>query len=103
MRRFGRDGLLAWILFLAAAKRDGGTLTYRTEGEGWAALGLYGADAPDALSLDEFFAYTGKGLKLTSKSRVGRVTVVRVRPEVWRTWNREARAERDSERKRGRT
>lgn len=99
LRKFGRDGLLAWVLFLAACKRgtDEGAISFATEAEGLAALGLE-ADPP-SFTLEQFFAYTGQGLKLTSKVRVGRLTVVRVKPEVWTAWNRSLRRQMDADRK----
>lgn len=97
LRKFGPVGLLVWILFLAACKRgaDEGAISYATEAEGFAALGL--DDAP--FTLAEFFAYTGQGLKLTAKSKVGRLTVVRVKPDVWTAWNRSLRRQMDADRK----
>jgi hypothetical protein len=60
LRKFGRDGLLAWILFLGACKRGGGegALSFATESEGWEALGV---DGPPDFTLERFFAYTGQG------------------------------------------
>lgn len=101
LRKFGRDGLLVWILFLAACKREGiGSMTFTTEGEAWRLLGVDPADEPFEFTLGEFFAYTGQGLKLTTKSRSGRVTTVGVKPDVWKTWNRGVSRQRDGDRKR---
>jgi hypothetical protein len=99
LRKFGPEGLLAWILFLAACKRgtDEGAVSYATEAEGLEALGL-DSYAP-SFTLASFFAYTGQGLKLTTKSHVGRLTVVRVKPDVWTAWNRSLRRQMDADRK----
>lgn len=99
LQKFGCDGLLVWILFLAACKRgaDEGAISFATEAEGLEAIGLDGC--PPSFTLDAFFAYTGQGLKLTSKKRVGRLTVVRVKPDVWTAWNRSLRRQMDADRK----
>src|SRR6266542_6754416 len=52
--KFGRDGLLVWVCFLAACKKNWiqGQFEYTSEPDGWNRLGLYGYQ-PD-FTLKEF-------------------------------------------------
>lgn len=85
--RFGRDGLLVWVLYLAACKRNTpqGELTFVTEPHGWALLGLDPDDLP-AFTLAEFFRYTGD-LHLTRKRASGDVVTITAR--TWDEWQTE--------------
>jgi hypothetical protein len=95
-KKFGRDGLLTWVLFLAACKRsrEQGTFTYTSESEGWQLIGLDYPDTP-TFSLDQFFAFTGRGggTRLVRSGAVRRVSVVK-----WKTWNDEWKKQQGAER-----
>lgn len=80
--RWGMEGLCAWMLFLAACKREmnQGTFTYSSEEEGWAKLGAKAS----GFTLDDFFKWTGTQKK-TSKKRSGRVRYISC--SVWEKWN----------------
>jgi hypothetical protein len=75
LAKFGRDGLLVWVCFIAACKRapEQGVFEYTSEGDAWATLGLHGYE-PE-FTLKTFFTYTGR-LKKTSRTYTGRVTYV---------------------------
>jgi hypothetical protein len=95
--RFGAHGLLVWVCYLAACKRNWvqGRLTYTSEPEGWTKLGLHREDF--GFTLAEFFQVTGQ-LKQTKVTRVAQVTdIVCTR---WGDWNKEAKREIDAERNR---
>lgn len=100
---FGRDGLLVWILFLAACKRSPaqGSFAYTSEEAAWAELGLLDPTDRPAFSLAEFWRFTGR-LKQTRQTRSGHVT--NVSATHWKEWQdasaRRIEAERKS-RKRG--
>lgn len=85
--RFGRDGLLVWVLFLAACKRSSiqGEFEFVSEFHGWCLLGLEPDDLP-AFSLADFFRYTGE-LHLTRKRRSGDVVTITAR--TWDEWQTE--------------
>jgi hypothetical protein len=94
--KFGCDGLLTWILVLAAAKRNRveGEFQWYSEEGGWAELGLAYPNTPD-FTLEEFFTYTGR-IKQTHKTRQrpGRnVTITR-----WGEWNDAWRKEQGADR-----
>lgn len=94
-KKYGRDGLLVWMLSLAAAKRsrEQGVFTYTSEAEGWQLLGL--DDDPPAFSLDEFFAYTGRG----RSTRIVRLGSTRhVFYINWKSWNDQFKKQQQSER-----
>lgn len=95
IEKFGRDGLLVWILYLAACKANPiqGQFSYTSEADGWTKLGLYGEE-PD-FTLAEFFALTGR-LKKTRQTRAGRIThVINTR---WGQWNDVVQRDLDSAR-----
>lgn len=94
--RFGRDGLLVWMLYLIACKTNWvqGQFTYTSETDGWQRLGLV-TDRPK-FTLDEFFAATGR-LHMTRKRASGDVVDVFCRG--WNEWNTEFKRERQSEEK----
>lgn len=94
--RFGIEGLGVWAALLAAAKvsRPPGEISYASEAEFWATLGLIAP--PKGFALDEFLSFLGR-LKVTRQSdkrRAGRVQHVRV--TSWGRWNdvRKREAER---------
>ena len=82
--KWGMEGLCAWMLFLAACKREAiqGTFTYTTEAEGWGKLGAQAS----LFTLADFFRFTGRWKK-TSKRRSGRINYVTVVPKLWNKWN----------------
>jgi hypothetical protein len=96
LKKFGRDGLLTWMLFLAAAKRppEQGVFTYTSEVEGWQLIGLNYPHTP-AFSLDAFFGFTGRGggTRLARHGSTRRVEVVN-----WSTWNDEWKKQQAAER-----
>lgn len=96
LNKFGRDGLLAWVCFLAACKTNWiqGQLSYTSEPDGWSKLGLYGWE-PE-FTLDAFFTFTGR-LKQTSRRRSGDITDVFC--TRWDEWNKEVRRQIDAEQK----
>lgn len=82
---FGRDGLLVWVLYLAACKRSPGqgTFSYTSEESGWAELGLLDPDDRPGFSLADFWRFTGR-LKQTRQTRTGRIT--HVTATHWKEW-----------------
>lgn len=95
---FGRDGLLVWILFLAACKRSPiqGSFSYTSEEGAWAELGLLDpADRP-GFSLDEFWTFTGR-LKQTRRTRSGHVS--HVSATHWKEWQDASARRIEAERK----
>jgi hypothetical protein len=99
LERFGRDGLLVWVCYLGACKRNWiqGRLTYTCEPDGWMKLGLLGYEP--GFTLAEFFAFTGR-LKQTRRSDSRRGgSVVEVFCTNWQAWNLDASRESDAERK----
>jgi hypothetical protein len=97
LARFGRDGLLVWMLYLAACKVNyptQGRFTYTSEPDGWAKLGLEGY-VPE-FTLEQFFKATGQ-LKQTSKRRSGDVSDIVC--TNWGAWNDAWRREREAEQK----
>ena len=99
LQRFGRDGLLVWVLVLAAAKRSltQGEFDYVSEHDGWRQLGL--ADDPPPFTLHEFFAYTGRihATRTTSKrpKNDGQTTEIR----AWNDWKTHAERQLDAYKK----
>lgn len=93
--RFGRDGLLVWILYLLACKTNWiqGQFSYSSEVDGWTKLGLYGME-PD-FTLESFFKVTGQ-LKQTSRRRSGDLSDIVC--TNWEAWAQEIKRERDAER-----
>ena len=95
-KKYGKDGLLTWVLFLAAAKRANvqGVFEYTSEVEGWQLLGLPYPDTP-GFSLDAFFGFTGRGggTRLVRHGSCRRVSVVN-----WKSWNDEWKKQQGSER-----
>lgn len=91
-KKYGNDGLLIWLLFLAAAKRsrEQGVLIYTSEAEGCQLLGV-----TPTFSLDAFFVFTGRGggTKLVRHGSVRRVSVVN-----WKSWNDQWKKQQSSER-----
>jgi hypothetical protein len=94
--KFGKDGLLTWLLFLAAAKRsrEQGVFVYTSEPEGWQLIGLTYPYVPE-FSLDAFFVFTGRirCTKIVRQGSVRRVSVVN-----WKSWNDEWKKQQTSER-----
>jgi len=82
--RFGMEGLCAWMLLLAAAKREPvqGTFTYTSESEAWVKLGAQ----PSSFDWETFLTFCGRN-KQTRKRRSGRVTHVEM--TGWQQWNDE--------------
>lgn len=80
--RWGIEGIGAWMLFLAACKREPvqGTFTFTSDAEAWTKLGA----TATAFTLDEFFRFTGQHKK-TRRRRHGRVSYVSC--TSWNTWN----------------
>ena len=96
LERFGRDGLLVWVLYLTACKTNWvqGQLTYASEADGWMKLQLTGHE-PD-FTLDEFFGFTGQ-LKQTRTTRSGHVKDVVC--TQWIRWNYDVKTQLEAERK----
>lgn len=96
LERFGRDGLLVWVLYLTACKANWvqGQLTYVSEAEGWMKLGLVGYEP--AFTLEEFFRFTGT-LKQTRTTRSGHVKDVVC--TQWIQWNYDVKTQLEAERK----
>jgi hypothetical protein len=84
LQKWGMEGLCAWLLLLAAAKREPtqGTFTYATDAEAWAKVGAQ----PVAFTFQEFVTYTGR-LKQTRKTQVGRIKHVEI--TQWGQWNKD--------------
>jgi hypothetical protein len=82
IEKWGMEGICAWLLFLAACKREPvqGTFTYTTDEEGWRKLGA----AATGFSLDTFFTHTGHQKK-TRRTRHGRIKYVTC--TSWDEWN----------------
>jgi hypothetical protein len=95
-KRFGRDGAFVWACYLTACKlnQPAGEISYASEAEGWARLGL--DDDPPDFTLSDFFAATGK-LRKTKKQRSGKVTYVIC--TVWERWTKAQKQEAERERK----
>lgn len=95
-KKYGNDGLLTWVLFLAAAKRANvqGVFEYTSEVEGWQLLGLPYPSTP-GFSLDAFFGFTGRGggTRLVRHGSCRRVSAVN-----WKSWNDEWKKQQGSER-----
>jgi hypothetical protein len=87
LEEFGNDGIALWVAFLTACKRSPiqGRISYGSEAEGWAQLGL---DPIEGLDLDTFWTFTGR-IKKTRRTRRGRITNVIC--TVWGEWNNEPR------------
>lgn len=97
--KFGRDGLLVWILFLAACKRSPiqeGSFSYTSEDAAWTELGLVDPEDRPAFSLDEFWKFTGR-LKQTRRTRSGHV--VNVTATHWKEWQDASKRSLEAERK----
>ena len=94
--KYGTDGLLTWLLFLAAAKRsrEQGVFVYTSEPEGWQLIGLDYPHTPE-FSLDAFFVYTGR-LRCTRIVRHGSVRCVSI--VNWKSWNDGWKKQQSSER-----
>lgn len=80
---YGRDGVLTWVAYLAACKRNtvAGQFEYGSEPEGWMSLDL-DYPKPPKFSLDGFFAFSRRRKK-TKRDRIGRLNVI-----VCRNWDR---------------
>lgn len=93
-KKWGMEGLCAWMLLLAAAKREPvqGTFTYSSESEVWTKLGATAA----GFDFDTFITFCGRN-KQTRKTRSGRVTYVEI--TGWKDWNVEWSREQDAQRK----
>ena len=95
-KKFGRDGLLTWMLFLAACKRsrEQGVFIYTSESEGWQLIGLDYPHTP-TFSLDAFFVFSGRGggTRLVRHGSCRSVSVVN-----WKSWNDEWKKQQGSER-----
>lgn len=93
VEKWGMEGLCAWMLLLAAAKREPvqGTFTYTSEPEAWTKLGAVAT----SFTFEEFVAFCGR-FKQTRKRRSGRVTYVSI--PSWEGWNKGYKAQTDSER-----
>jgi hypothetical protein len=91
--RWGMEGLCAWMLFLAACKREAvpGTFTYSSDDEAWIKLGARAT----LFSLDEFFVATGR-LRQTRKRRSGHVTYVEC--VNWDLWTKDYKGQQASDR-----
>ncbi len=106
--KFGRDGLLVWLLYLAACKRSvvQGTFTYTSETDGWRQLGLQ-TDVPK-FTLEQFFAFTGQ-MKKTRVTRGRRMAdtgqrrgtrMADVRCTAWGDWNKKIQRDANATQKR---
>lgn len=91
--RWGMEGLCAWMLLLAAAKREPvqGTFTYTSEAEAWTKLGA----TASGFTFDEFVTLCGRA-KQTKKTHCGRVVYVEIRG--WKRWNEAFAREEASQR-----
>lgn len=92
--RWDMEGLCAWMLFLAACKRElvQGELVYTSDEEAWTKIGA----EPKAFTLDEFFSFTGR-LKQTRRTRHGRITYAIC--TRWKEWNNTVTTELKREQK----
>ena len=92
--KWGMEGLCAWMLLLAAAKREPvqGTFTYTSEAEAWTKLGV----TATSFTFEEFITFCGRA-KQTRKTRSGRITYVDL--TGWQGWNDAWKREQDTERK----
>jgi len=92
--RWGMEGLAAWMLLLAAAKREPvqGTFTFTSEAEAWTKIGATAA----SFSFDEFLTFCGRA-KQTRKTRSGRITYVEI--TGWKRWNDDWKRETQSRQK----
>lgn len=95
-QKFGRDGVLVWVLYLLACKSGWiqGQFSYTSESDGWGRLGLLG-DEP-SFTLEDFFKTTGS-LKQTSRRRSGDLTDVI--SSNWEMWNDDVKRQQDAEKK----
>lgn len=93
-QKWGMEGLCAWMLLLAAAKREHqqGVFTYTSETEAWGKLGA----TATKFGFDEFITYCGRN-KQTRKTASGRVNYVEI--TGWTRWNNEFRQQANSEQK----
>lgn len=100
-KRFGWAGVGIWIAFLCACKRGPiqGQLTYTSDLEGLALMGLVGRPLIDddgkEWTLDEFFGWTGK-MKQTRRNVRG--TQKNVTSTHWEHWQETIRRSQASER-----
>lgn len=100
--QFGTVGLCMWVGFLAACKRNTvpGKIRYSSEAECLSLMGLPGVELVnedlDPFTLDEFWTFLGhrKQTKVTRRKRLTDVTATR-----WEEWQKDARRQRDAERK----
>lgn len=88
------EGLCAWMLLLAAAKREPvqGVFTFTSEAEAWTKLGATAV----SFTFDEFLTFCGRN-KQTRKRRSGRITYVEI--TGWQQWNNAYKTQRDDEQK----
>lgn len=96
LESFGVEGLGVWGCFLAACKasRPQGEISFASEPEGWALLGLTGFEPQ--FTLEAFFTFTGR-MKQTRRTRSGRVSYVVC--TSWGDWNDAAKREAAKRRK----
>lgn len=92
--KWGMEGLCAWMLMLAAAKREPqqGTFTYTSEVEAWTKLGA----TATKFSFNEFITFCGRN-KQTRRTASGRISYVEI--TGWEEWNNEWHREQDAQRK----
>jgi hypothetical protein len=81
--KWGMEGLCAWMLLLAAAKREPeqGIFTFTSEPEAWTKLGAI----PTAFTLKEFLSFCGHH-KQTRRRCSGGITYVSI--TGWAQWNK---------------
>lgn len=94
LEKWGIEGLGAWMLLLAAAKREPvqGTFTYASDAEAWSKIGA----TPVGFTLDEFLTVLGRR-KQTSRRAHGRLTYLSI--TNWGRWNALYKRRRDAAQK----
>lgn len=94
LKKWDMEGLCAWMLLLAAAKREPvqGTFTFASDAEAWSKIGAQ----PVGFTLDEFLTFLGRR-KQTSRRRHGRLTYLEI--TNWGRWNAIFKRRRDAAQK----
>lgn len=92
--KWGMEGLCAWMLLLAAAKREPaqGVFTYTSEPEAWTKLGA----TATGFGFNEFITFCGRN-KQTRRTVSGRVNYIEI--TGWKQWNDSFKRQADAQRK----
>ena len=94
-KRFGNDGILAWIALLAAAKKSfsQGTVTWTSDSDGWEQIGFH--EPAMSFTFDGFIRTLGT-LHLVRTERRGNLKFTTI--AGWEDWNTTLLQSKDAER-----